>query len=82
MSIPNTRPRRRAHDLGVVREEEPERVGDAQHPLAHGSLGEDLIDEVGGALGHAPRAAARAEAASLAAEGDETFGAAAVAGDA
>ena len=73
---------RRAHDLGVVGEQEPERVRHAQHPLAHGPFGEDLVDEVGGALGHASGAAARTEAAASATEGDETLGATAVAGDA
>jgi len=71
-----------AHDRRLVGEEEPKRPWHAQHPLAHRLLGEDLVDEERGALGHAPRAAARAEAAALAAEGDEVLGAAAVTGDA
>jgi hypothetical protein len=40
--------------------------------LSHGDVGrEDVLDEMGGALGHAPAAAARAETAALAAERHE-----------
>jgi ribulose 1,5-bisphosphate carboxylase large subunit-like protein len=37
-----------------------------EHPLPHGDVGrQHVIDQVGGALGHPPAAAARAEAATL-----------------
>ena len=67
------------HDLRVAGEQEAQRKRDAQHPLAHRLLGKDLIDQQRGALRHAPRAAARAEAAPLAAEHDQVLGMATVA---
>jgi len=42
-----------------------------EHPLAHRHPGDDVIDQVGGGLRHAPGATARAEAATLATEGHE-----------
>jgi len=36
------------------------------HPLAHRHLGDDMIDQMGGGLGHAPRAARGENAAPLA----------------
>jgi hypothetical protein len=55
-----------------------ERKGEREHPLAHGDLGKDAVDEVGGGVGHAPPRAGGAEAA-LAREGDQTVVAAFVA---
>ena len=39
-------------------------VGEAQHPLADGDVGQHTIHEAGGTLGHAPAAATGAEAAA------------------
>ncbi len=64
----------------VAGEQKAQREGQAQHPLAQGLvLRQHLLDEQRGTLGHAPRAAARAEAAALAAEGDESLSLAALA---
>ncbi len=46
-------------------------VGEAQHPLADGDVGQHAIHQASGALGHAAAAATRAEAAALAGEGDQ-----------
>lgn len=54
-------------------------VGQAQDPLAQGSVGHDAVDEVGGQAGHALATAGGAEAAALAGEGDEAVVTAAVA---
>ena len=56
-----------------VREVAPKTVRQAQHPLAHGYPRQHLIDEARGALRHAPAAAARAEAATLAGERHESL---------
>ncbi len=69
----------RAHDdtqhgaaEGVIPGEEvAEAVGEAQDPLAYGHSGQHLVHQMGGALGHAPAPAARAEAAALARERHE-----------
>ena len=54
----------------VVGEPIPQPMRDREHPLPHRNAGrEDVLDYVCGALGHPPAATARAEAASLAAEG-------------
>jgi hypothetical protein len=67
-----------AHDLGAAREQEAQRIGDAQHPLAHRLLGKHLVDQQCSTLRHAPGAATRAEAAAFAAEGDQVRGMATV----
>ena len=72
----------RAHGRRLVGEQEPKRVGHAQHPLAHGLGREDPVDEERDALGHTSCATARTEATALAAKGNEVLGVAAVAGDA
>ena len=46
-------------------------LGYGQHPLAHRQGWEDVIDPVGGGLGHAPGVARGADAAALAGEGHE-----------
>jgi hypothetical protein len=46
-------------------------MGKAQHPLAHRDGQQDTVHETRRALGHAPAAAARAEAAALAGEAHE-----------
>jgi hypothetical protein len=38
---------------GPVMEEGPKALGDRQDPLAHGDVGEDVIDQVGGGFDHA-----------------------------
>jgi hypothetical protein len=57
----------------IPRQEIAKTVRQAQHPLAHGHPRQYLVDEADGALGHAPSAAARAEAPALAGEGDESL---------
>lgn len=53
----------------VAGEQKAQREGQAQHPLAQGLvLRQHLLEEQRGTLCHAPRAAAGAEAAALAAE--------------
>ena len=52
----------------------PDSVRDAQDPLAYRYIWQHVIDQVGGAFGHSAPATARAEAATLAREGDEPFG--------
>ncbi len=63
-----------AHDRWTAGEQETQGIRKAQHPLAHRLLGEDLIDQQGGAFGHAPRPAARTKAARFAAESDQMLG--------
>jgi hypothetical protein len=46
-------------------------VGQAEDPLPHGDAGQHAVHEAGGALGHAPAAAARTEAAPLAGKGNQ-----------
>jgi hypothetical protein len=44
-----------------------------EHPLTHRHPGDDVSDQVGGGLRHAPGATARAETATLATQGHELF---------
>jgi hypothetical protein len=44
-----------------------------QDPLPVGHRGQDVVDQVGGSICHAPGGARRAEAAAFAGEGDELF---------
>jgi hypothetical protein len=64
-----------AEEGSIDRQSETQRPRHCQHPLAVGRFGQLIIDEGGGDVGHAPRHAARTEAA-FAAEGDEAFEAA------
>ena len=48
--------------------------GQGQDPLAHGSVGEDVIEQMGGLLGHASGATAGTKASALAGEGEQLFG--------
>ena len=57
----------------IPREEIPESVRHAQHPLAHRHARQHVVDEAGRALRHAPAPAARAEATPFARERDEAF---------
>src|SRR5690606_22401248 len=56
------------HDLGPGREQIAQRKWQRQHPLADRLSRQDFVHEQRGRLGHPPSAAARTEAAALAAE--------------
>jgi hypothetical protein len=56
----------RARQRVIPGQEIAKTVGKAQHPLAHWDARQHLVDEPGGGFGHAPAAAARAEAPALA----------------
>ena len=53
----------------------PQPVGKREHPLANGDVGEHMIDEVSGALGHPAPAAARAHRPGFAGKRDQPVGA-------
>jgi hypothetical protein len=53
-----------AHGAGIGRKQEPQRKRHTQHPLSHRRCRQHLVDQQRSALHHAPRAAARAEAAA------------------
>ena len=55
----------------IPRQEISKPVREAQHPLPHGHARQHLVDEAGGGFGHAPAAAARAEATALTGERHE-----------
>src|SRR2546429_1615055 len=57
----------------IVGEEIAQAVRKREHPLAHGNVRQDVIDEVGGLLRHAAAAAARTKAASFARERHEAL---------
>jgi len=57
--------------LGMCGEEATKQDSKRQQPLAHRHPGNDVIDQVGGGLGHAPGATPRAEATLLTRKGDE-----------
>ena len=59
-----------AAEAVVPRQQVAQAVGEAQHPLADGNVGQHAIHEVGGALRHAAAATTGAEATALAGEGD------------
>ena len=59
------------HQLGLCGQQQAQRDGQRQHPLAHGHARNDVIDQVGSRLRHAPGAARRAKASALAAEGNQ-----------
>ena len=52
-------------------EEQAKRDRKREHPLPHRHAGEDVIDQVGGCLRHAPGAAGGAKPPPLAGKGDE-----------
>ena len=56
---------------GVADHEEADGVGEAEHPLADRHLGEHVVTQVRGGLGHAATGAGWADRAGLAREGDE-----------
>src|SRR2546426_12413980 len=57
----------------IPREEIPEPVRHAWHPLAHRHARQHVVNEAGRALPHAPAPATRAEATPFARERDEAF---------
>ena len=61
----------RRHQLGLRGQQQAQRDRQRQHPLAHRHMGDDVVHQVRRGLRHAPRAARRAKAAPLAAEGDQ-----------
>jgi hypothetical protein len=61
----------RATESVVPGEQVAEPVRQAQHPLAHRHVGQNLIDQVRGALRHAATATAWTQRAALAGEGDQ-----------
>ena len=61
----------RGEQLRVSSEQDAQRDRKRQHPLAHRHLRDHVIDQVRGALRHAPRAARGAKPASFAREGDQ-----------
>jgi hypothetical protein len=63
-------------------EEKSERKREREHPLPDGCFGKHVIDQVGGRLHHAPRAATGAKPWPLAAKRHQMFMAAAVTLDA
>lgn len=71
-----------AQYLRLGGEQEAQRVGEGQHPLANRLLGKDMIDQMRGALDHPPSATRGAEPAALTAEGNQVLVAASVAIDA
>jgi hypothetical protein len=68
-----------ATEAVVPRQQVAQLVGEAEHPLADGHVGQDPIYSVGCALGHAASSAARAETAPLAGERQQVVQPAAVA---
>jgi len=67
---------------GIVRQERAQALRQREDPLAHGQGRQDVIVEVGGDLHPAAGVAGGADAAPLAGEGDEAFGAAVAAASA
>ena len=61
-------PRTWVSTVGRVASRNRSGKGNDRHPLTVGLLGQHMLDEVGGGLGHASRATAWAEAAALATE--------------
>jgi hypothetical protein len=71
-----------AAEVVVVSHAVAQGEGEAEYPLAKRDGRQHGVDEVGGALGHAAAAAAGAEAATFAGEGDEVVAVVVVAVDA
>ena len=59
------------YQLRLRGQQQAQRDRQRQHPLAHRHMGDDVVDQVGRRLRHAPCAARGAKAAPLATEGDE-----------
>ena len=58
-------------NLGIFGQDEPDRHGKGEHPLADAGLGKDLVDEVGCRFSHPSSAAGAAESTLLTGESDE-----------
>ena len=56
---------------GLALQEVAQPLGHREHPLAHRQGREDVIDQVGGGLGHAPGVARGAECSPFARKGDQ-----------
>ena len=67
-------PQHRADHFRLAGEQEAQGVWKAQHPLPHRARAEHLLRQAPRTLGHAPRAAARAEAAFLAGKRQQPLG--------
>jgi hypothetical protein len=65
--------------IRVGGQQEPQRMRQRQHPLSQRSLGQHLISQQRGGLGHAPRTAGRTKPALLATEGHQLLGVAVLA---
>ena len=65
------RPGHQRSQLGLCCQQQAQRDGQRQHPLAHRHVGDHTVDQVSSRLRHAPGTARRAKAAPLAAERDE-----------
>ncbi len=65
---PHVHAEHRARQPVIPRQEIAKAVRQTEDPLAHGHTRQHVVDEAGGGLGHAPAAAARAEATALAGE--------------
>ena len=68
-----------AECVGPAGEEQAQGPGEAENPLTHRHIRNDVVDQMRRRLDHAPRAAGRAEAPTFAGEGDEVLMTAAVA---
>jgi len=66
----------------VAGQQKPDAAGKADDPLAVRGGRQDVVDQMGGGVGHAPGGARRADAAALAGEGHELLVGAAGAADA
>ena len=62
-----------AQDLRLGGEQEAQGIRERQYPLPNGLLGEDMIDQMRGALYHPPGATRGAEPAALTAEGNQVL---------
>ena len=62
-----------AQYLRFCSEQEPQRIGEGQHPLPDGLPGQHVVDQVRSTLDHAPGTAGRTAAAALAGKRDQSF---------
>jgi hypothetical protein len=71
--------RHRSAQVVAPGQQVPQPMRERQHPLPHGDVRQHVVHKVRGTFGHSTAAAAWAEAAPLAREGDEPLGPAGVA---
>jgi hypothetical protein len=62
-----------AAQVMIPRQQVPQPMRQAQHPLTDWHIGQDVIDQMRSPLRHAPPTTARAEPAALAREGDQSI---------